>query len=591
MTGRPHTCQVCGVRPPAMREVPFCFRCWPGGPVVAPPCRKCGSTKDYYTSGLCARCHTHAPGEKSPAWRLEGPLARPGVIVDSCLDCDAWGVTRTYGWLCAGCKGWRESHRDVAACGSCGCTVAISADGSCRLCHKQRSLLAHSTGRRPSTVSLIEANRTGQQLFLAGLWHRAGHGRRPYITKTSPSDLRLLRPVTHEQLALLQLPRDLKSGLRNGFPPPPDPAREAAWHEFTREFAAAHGWGVNVTERAQRVIRMLLGMQDTVGAAFRASDVLPMSGIRHPVRPVLDVLAAAGMLADDRVPAIVPWFTLQTAGLPDQMRHELDVWFEIARHGSATPPRFRPRSERTVRSQLAFALPTLRGWATTHSSLREIGRDDVLAALPSGGGARSTTLQGLRTIFRVLKARGLVFVNPTARVRVPTPDKPVPPSVDLTAVREAINSDDVTRAALAALLAFHAVRIWQLRQLLITDLCDGTLRLPDHVVPLAGPVRERLSAYLDHRQRRWPGTANPHLFIHYRNATTTTAVSPKWIATRLGISPQSIRQDRILDEAHATGGDVRQLCDLFGLSIAGAYRYTATVDHPGVDDYAEHNKD
>jgi len=39
-----------------------------------------------------------------------------------------------------------------------------------------------------------------------------------------------------------------------------------------------------------------------------------------------------------------------------------------------------------------------------------------------------------------------------------------------------------------------------------------------------------------------------------------------------------IRQDRILDEAHATGGDVRALCDLFGLSIAGAYRYTAAVD-------------
>jgi hypothetical protein len=50
---------------------------------------------------------------------------------------------------------------------------------------------------------------------------------------------------------------------------------------------------------------------------------------------------------------------------------------------------------------------------------------------------------------------------------------------------------------------------------------------------------------------------------------------------------QSIRQDRILDEAHATGGDVRRVCDLFGLSIAGAYRYTATVDHPGIGRFAE----
>jgi hypothetical protein len=52
------------------------------------------------------------------------------------------------------------------------------------------------------------------------------------------------------------------------------------------------------------------------------------------------------------------------------------------------------------------------------------------------------------------------------------------------------------------------------------------------------------------------------------------------------MSPQSIRQDRILDEAHASGGDVHLICDLFGLSVAGAYRYTATVDHPGITDVA-----
>ena len=53
-----------------------------------------------------------------------------------------------------------------------------------------------------------------------------------------------------------------------------------------------------------------------------------------------------------------------------------------------------------------------------------------------------------------------------------------------------------------------------------------------------------------------------------------------WITTRLGISAQAIREDQILHEVHATGGDVDRLCDLFGLSISGAERYTATVDHP-----------
>ncbi|MGY6655346.1 hypothetical protein ACXIZN_24605 [Amycolatopsis sp. TRM77291] len=74
-------------------------------------------------------------------------------------------------------------------------------------------------------------------------------------------------------------------------------------------------------------------------------------------------------------------------------------------------------------------------------------------------------------------------------------------------------------------------------------------------IPLAAPVRLRLIAYLTCRQRSWPNIAHPHLFIRY------------------------------LDEAHASRGDVRCICDLFGLSIAGAYRYTATVDQPGVAGY------
>lgn len=53
------------------------------------------------------------------------------------------------------------------------------------------------------------------------------------------------------------------------------------------------------------------------------------------------------------------------------------------------------------------------------------------------------------------------------------------------------------------------------------------------------------------------------------------------------MSAQPIRRDRILDEAHATGGDVRQVRDLLGLSIAGAFRYTASVDYSGITSYAE----
>jgi len=71
-----------------------------------------------------------------------------------------------------------------------------------------------------------------------------------------------------------------------------------------------------------------------------------------------------------------------------------------------------------MRAQLAFALPAVRSWAATHDSLREITRADVLATLPRSGQPRATAVQGLRSIFRILRARKLVFTNPTFRIHV-----------------------------------------------------------------------------------------------------------------------------------------------------------------------------
>lgn len=130
---------------------------------------------------------------------------------------------------------------------------------------------------------------------------------------------------------------------------------------------------------------------------------------------------------------------------------------------------------------------------------------------------------------------------------------------------------------IAALVAFHALAPHQVRDLMLTDVRDGYLHLNGRTIPLADPVRIRLRAYLDYRAARWPATANPHLIIHYNNATHCGPVQADWITHRLGISAQALREDRILHELHATGGDIRRLCDLFGLSIAGAERYAATM--------------
>lgn len=49
----------------------------------------------------------------------------------------------------------------------------------------------------------------------------------------------------------------------------------------------------------------------------------------------------------------------------------------------------------------------------------------------------------------------------------------------------------------------------------------------------------------------------------------------------MSLRPQMLREDRILDEVRATGGDVRRICEPFGLSVEGAMRYTTTIDHTG----------
>ncbi|MEU4524738.1 hypothetical protein AB0F52_39215 [Amycolatopsis sp. NPDC024027] len=90
--------------------------------------------------------------------------------------------------------------------------------------------------------------------------------------------------------------------------------------------------------------------------------------------------------------------------------------------------------------------------------------------------------------------------------------------------------------------------------------------------------RDPLRVYLDYRAARWPATANPHLFIQYRRANHLGPVQIEWLAHRLGLSTQALREDRIVHEVHANGGEVRRLCGLFGLSISGAELYATVLD-------------
>lgn len=554
-----------------MRGVPFCFDCWPGGPVIPPPCLRCGSTTDYWTSGICARCH------------INGHTGR-----DSCPDCHAWGTTRTHKWLCRGCVTYRRNNPTVGTCASCSRVVHLGKWSVCRLCHKQATLLTETLG----VFDPVTAGRHGQQLFLADLFFSSRNNRATehQSADRSAMDQTIGRPQLN-QLVLFTLRRDLATHGRKGLHERADPIVAAALEECAHAMAAELGWSKSRLVDTCFGIRIVLGIRDDDGP-IKATNVELLHDIDLPVWTVLRVLDDAGLLEDDRLAALDSWVAKQFHELPEQMATELQIWFQIMKNGSDTPPRRRPRTDTTINLHLRWAMPTLRAWATRgHTSLREITRDDVTDALPPSGNPRSTAGQGLKSIFRLLKERRVLFVDPTARIKIGAhqPREPLPADLDL--LRAALNSDTPAQAAVSALIAFHGLHVGQLQRLHLTDIHDGRLHIDGRTIVLADPVRERLTRYLDDRATRWPHTGNAHLFINRRAALRTDPVGRRWIWLALGpgLSATAIREDRILDEARATGGDVRRLADLFGLSIQAGTRYTATVEHS--DLIAGHNTD
>lgn len=563
----PRVCQRCGIKRRAKPQGRYCYDCMPGGPFTPPPCRRCGTTENFFASGLCARCHLHGT-----------------IRVDACPDCHAWGATRTTKWLCWPCQNWRAKYSTVDACVACGTVVTLNTAGVCRLCRVE----ARQRRRPHERLDLVSANRDGAQLFLAGLHKKATRprpiGQPPPASPARPE--RPPRPVAHRQLVLFTMAHDLSRG-RGIVGAPRDPVLARILDDAVTAFADANDWDGRLTTKVRSGVRLLLGMQDTPGAAIAHSELAVLGQAFIPQRSVAAVLDAAGMLVDDHTPALNRWFTQETTGLPAAMIEELGVWLEIMRDGSSRPPRRRPRSPNSIHTYLWATLPAIRDWAAQrHESLRTITRTDVLAGRPDEPARRKLYGQGMRSIFGILKSRKLIFANPATQLDHHPTDAPITPSaVDLDAVRSALNSPDPARAALIALIVFHGLRSHQLRHLRLTDIRDRHLHLDRRAIPLAEPVRRRLGVWLDHRAQRWPDSTNPHLFTHFRSARRDTPVGTRWVFLTLGLpgGARALRADRILHEALASSGDTRQLCDMFGLSIQQATRYTDTIAEPALE--------
>lgn len=556
-------------------RVDFCYQCLPGGPFAAPPCNRCRARTDYFSQGLCSRCHPRSPEH-----------------IGSCKGCLAWGVYPRHNWTCWSCRWW-QSHYPKGTCTYCGRTSHVSDRQACRLC-LENARLEQKPGRAPDVAA---ANKDSQQLFFAnmvfkrratpvpdyvswaGRWSKKNKNQLPYQPGTRFNDHAL------EQLALFEMDPDPEVLRQRLLVEDSELTRYCA--AIVADHARRYGWSVRQRNAVIQSLRLLQILRPTPTAKVRASDVVALRRYDGTITSTLDVLAEAGLLTEDVPTRVERYFNakfIESGALPDAMREHLQLWLQVMLGGSRQAPRQLPREPETVELHIQGLAPVVQTWVEAgRQSFAEISKDDILAALaalPAGTSQRHFAENGLKSLFKILKGRRLVFANPMRGIDLTRVATSLPMPLDPAVIRAELDSQNPAVALAVALVAFHGLTGKQVRELQMTDIVDGRLHLDGRDIPLAAPVRSRLSAWLDHRNRTWPATANPHLLINRRTAPRLVPSGPAFPWKESRIRPRALREDRILHEIHATGGDVRRIYDLFGLSVEGATRYLKTVEHP-----------
>jgi len=487
--------------------------------------------------------------------------------------------------LCVACGNFARRHGTISgACGACGRHEPLKR-GHCRLCWQQAAL-ERPTGPGTMVAPYLRGVRH-QQLFLADMTYRrrARSGSAPPRGEAERRSLvALASGGAHAQLRLFAggVARDFRYGRvdlrRAAVPDNPFLARAL---EIADAMAEARGLDPIVLRSLRRTLVMLLA-EHRDGESIRSSDFHQVLRTRCAgVRRTREVLAAIGVLVDDRPPTFERWLDGKLDGLASGIRTETERWTRTLQDGG---PRSRPRSPHTVQTYLRFARPALLEWSTRYSHLREVTHDDLLDySAPLRGNRRQTTLAALRSLFGWAKRNGVVFRDPAARIKVGRIDWPVWQPLLEDDITSTITAATPPHARLVvALAAVHAARHGAIRALTLDDVDLGNRRLTiaGRPRPLDELTHQLLLEWLDHRGRRWPNTANPHLLISSQSAFGHGPVSAPWtnrILRGLTGTVERLRIDRQLEEAITSGADPLHLKVVFDLDDTTAIRYAASA--------------
>ncbi|MGH3548720.1 MAG: hypothetical protein ACRDQU_11550 [Pseudonocardiaceae bacterium] len=343
------------------------------------------------------------------------------------------------------------------------------------------------------------------------------------------------------------------------------------------ELGQAHGWSSSTIRCAMDGLATLL-VDHPAGEQVMLTEVRARMPRRASRPRVAEVLADLELLDDDTTVAIRSWIDRRTGGLPAGFTGDVRAWLLVLLDGDA---RSRPRSHSNLYTYFGAVRPLLESWALTRAHLREITAADVTAALdPLRGWPRRTAIAALRSLFRFAKKRGLIFTNPTTRLKSPHIERSLLPltSAEIRAA-EQVAATPLQRLVVA-LAAVHAARATAIRHLTLDDLDlpNRRITIARHPRRLGELTHQALLAWLKQRRASWPHTPNRHVLITARTALGAGPVSTDYLKRHLlrrGVYLEHIRGDRVLHEALSVGADPLHLALVFNLSHSAASRYAA----------------
>ena len=350
------------------------------------------------------------------------------------------------------------------------------AAGRCRACvlqTREAGLSLYAGVQLALTDPAVHLSRQAAKLGFAG---DDGRLRRKIlkVQQTDPAEVSPHR-LAPGQTILFTAARDWTPVLQAERLPALDPTAAQLLEEF-RQLCDRQSLNKGRQSELMKSLRVLLAWLGAE-APIPESDIRALGrhdgvSIRRPLR----FLADRGLVIHDSSRQIEPRqhaVDRLVKTLPAGIGSEVQRWIVVMRgQGRREHP---ARPYKTIRNYLTYLLPVLEEWTTRYVTLRQVTRDDVLAAIkPEHGPDIHHRIVALRSLFKALRQEKVIFADPCRGISLPKKEMPPRP---LSSDRLAGLLDKVDGPAarlMTALIANHALSGSETVTLLIEDLYLST---------------------------------------------------------------------------------------------------------------------